>query len=131
MEPLRDLSWMKYLLARPPAEKVERRTYSAVLVSVPPTRERHNERYRYRAFFFEPSGKNPVLAVNLESDILGESLLTVEDSRERIVLDRYDREPPYEAFRARALKEADRRMRSPAPAPSKTRRKASPTRNPR
>lgn len=129
MEPLRDLTWMKYLLAGPLAEKVEKTGYSAAFVSVPRTKERHNERYRYRAFFFEPSGKSPVLAVNLESDILGEFILTVEDSRERGVLDRYDLEPPFDEFRAKALEEANRRI-PPASSPrGKSRRGRAPAKN--
>lgn len=131
MEPLRDLTWMKYLLAYPPAEKVEKAGYSAALISVPRTKERHNERYRYRAFFFEHSGKSPVLAVDLESDILGEFLLTVQDARNRGVLDRYDYEPPYDEFRKRALEEAGRRMPPLPGSPAKTRRRASPARDAR
>jgi len=122
---------MKYLLASPLAEKVEKTGYSAALVSVPRTKERHNERYRYRAFFFEPSGKSPVLAVNLESDILGEYILTVEDARERGVLARYDLEPPFEEFRARAMEEADRIMQSGVSPSGKVQRRKTPTRNAR
>lgn len=110
MEPLRDLTWMRYLVTGPPAERVERPGYSAVLVAIPRTKERHLERYRYRAFIFEPSSRSPVLAVNAESDILGEYILTLEDVRGRVVLERYDREPSYEEFRTRALDEAGRRM---------------------
>lgn len=110
MEPLRDLTWMRYLLTGPPAERVERPGYAAVFVAIPRTKERHLERYRYRAFVFEPSARSPVLAVNLESDILGEYILTVEDSRDRTVMHRYDREPPFDEFRTRALEEAGRRM---------------------
>jgi len=110
VEPLRDLTWMKYLLTGPPAEKAERTGFSASFIAVPRTKARHLERYRYRAFVFEPDARSPVLAVNLESDILGEYLLTLEDSRGRSVLERYDREPAYEEFRARALEEAGRRM---------------------
>lgn len=122
MEPLRDLTWMKFLLTGPPAEKTERSGFSASIVSVPRTKERHLERYRYRAFVFEPDARSPVLAVNLESDILGEYLLTLEDSRGRSVLERYDREPAYEEFRVRALEEAGRRM-PPGPEKSEPPRK--------
>ena len=131
MEPLRDRTWMKYLLTGTPAERVERAAYSAAMISVPRTEERHNERYRYRAFFFEPEGKIPVLAVNLESDILGEFLLTVQDARDRGVLGRYDYEPPFDEFRGRALDEADRRFGSRASVPKKPRRGAAPTKNAR
>lgn len=117
MEPLRDLTWMRYLLTGPPAERVERPGYAAVFVAIPRTKERHLERYRYRAFVFEPAGRAPVLAVNLESDILGEYILTVEDSRDRTVAQRYELEPPFDEFRARALEEAGRRMPSAAQAP--------------
>lgn len=121
MEPLRDLTWMRYLLTGPPAERVERPGYAAVFVAIPRTKERHLERYRYRAFVFEPSSRTPVLAVNLESDILGEYILTVEDSRDRIVAYRYELEPPFDEFRVRALEEAGRRM-PPAAQPSGSRR---------
>ena len=110
MLPLRDLAWMRYLLTGPPAEKVERKAFTASFIAVPRTSLRHFERYRYRAFIFEPSARSPVLAVNLESDILGEFLLTVEDARDRTVLDRYDRELSYEEFRNRSLEEADQRI---------------------
>lgn len=110
MEPLRDLTWMRYLLTGPPAERLERPGYAAVFVAIPRTKVRHLERYRYRAFVFEPSARSPALAVNLESDILGEYILTLEDARGRSVLDRYDREPSYEEYRIRVLEEAGRRM---------------------
>ena len=115
VEPLRDLTWIKYLLRGPPVERLERKGYTVSLVSVPRTTERHNERYRYRAFVFEASGKIPVLAVNLESDILGEYMLTVEDARERQVRTRYDGEPSFEEFRAKALEEADHRFKAHPP----------------
>jgi hypothetical protein len=101
---------MRYLLTGPPAERVERAGYAAVFVAIPRTKERHLERYRYRAFLFEPAARSPVLAVNLESDILGEYILTLEDARERSVLDRFDREPSYEEYRNRVLEEAGRKM---------------------
>lgn len=122
MEPLRDSTWIKYLFSGPPVERIRRTGYSAALVSVPRTEERHYERYRYRAFFFEPAGKIPVLAVNLESDILGAFLLTREDAHERRVLDRYDQEPPFEVFRARAFEEARRGMRTRSPSAEEKRR---------
>ncbi len=115
MEPLRDLTWMRYLLTGPPAERVERPGFAVVFVAIPPTKERHLERYRYRAFVFEPSARAPALAVNLESDILGEYILTVEDFRDRIVAYRYELEPPFDEFRARALEEAGRRLPPAAP----------------
>lgn len=110
MEPLRDLTWMRYLVTGPPVEKAERPGYTAVFVVVPRTKERHLERYRYRAFVFEPATRSPILAVNLESDILGEYILTLEDARGQSVLERYDRELSYEEFRTRTLAEAERRM---------------------
>ncbi len=116
MEPLRDLTWMRHLLTGPPAERVERPGYAAVFVVIPRTRERHLERYRYRAFVFEPAARSPVLAVNLESDILGEYILTLEDARGRSVLDRFDREPSYEEYRNRVLEEAGQRMPPGIPA---------------
>ncbi len=116
MEPLRDLTWMRHLLTGPPAERVERPGYAAVFVAIPRTKERHLERYRFRAFVFEPSARSPVLAVNLESDILGEYILTLEDARGRSVLDRFDREPSYEEYRNRVLEEAGRRMPPGGPA---------------
>lgn len=121
MEPLRDLTWMKYLIRGPPAETVERKAFTAIFIAVPQTKQRHFERYRYRSFIFEPSGKAPVLAVNLETGILGECLLTIEDARERGVLERYNGEPPFDAFRTRALEEAGLRLRSAVSAASKSR----------
>ncbi|HSV56154.1 MAG TPA: hypothetical protein VLH39_03490 [Magnetospirillaceae bacterium] len=110
MEPLRDLSWMRFLLTGTPAEKVARPGYTASFAAVPRTKDRHLERYRYRAFFFKPGVRGPVLAVNLESDILGGYLLTVDDARGRSVLSRYGWEPAYDEFRSLALEEADRRF---------------------
>ncbi|MCK7506546.1 MAG: hypothetical protein MZV70_22470 [Desulfobacterales bacterium] len=106
MEPLRDLTWMKYLLTGPPPNGRSGRGSPRLSPGAPGPRSGTWRRYRFRAFVLEPSARSPVLAVNLESDILGEYLLTLEDARGRSVLDRYDREPAYEEYRIRALEEA-------------------------
>ncbi|MBN1519172.1 MAG: hypothetical protein JW923_03690 [Spirochaetales bacterium] len=106
MQSLRDVSWMKYLYAGTPAERFDWGRFRVATVIVPPSGS--GERYRYRMFFFEAGLNAPVLAVNLESDLLGAWKLTREDASGRGVLASFDQAPSYETFRSMAVAALDR-----------------------
>jgi hypothetical protein len=117
MEAIRDLSWLRQLYGSS-VERFELRGFGIALVSLPPTAEHHEERFRYRLLAFDPGMGKPVLSVDLECDILGEYCLTRHVGNEYSVLARYDSPPSMPEFRARALAEAEAALpASPAPLP--------------
>ncbi|HOX31205.1 MAG TPA: hypothetical protein PLB91_02685 [Spirochaetales bacterium] len=120
MEAIRDLSWMRQL-ALSSVERSELRGFGIALVSVPPTQARHAERFRYRLLAFDPALGKPVLSVDLESDILGDYCLAVQEGSRHEILARFDSPPSLEEFRSRALSEADARLPK-APNPTAKRR---------
>ncbi|MBU0928030.1 MAG: hypothetical protein KKA67_09795 [Spirochaetes bacterium] len=107
MDALQDRSWMRQLYASSPAERFERGKFSVVCVSVAPSDAHHFDRYRYRLFYLEKGGSEPVLAVDLESDILGSWRLTVSTAEGSRIRASFDVPPGYEAFKAAALAAAD------------------------
>ena len=74
-----------------------------VAIAIPSTDAHHNEQYRYRMFFFDGTGSSPVIAVNLESDLLDGWRLTVQTGASRRIVDRFDAVPAYATFKALAL----------------------------
>lgn len=103
MDALRDLSWMKLLYSIGPAERFKFGPYRVMALVVPPTPAHHNERYRYRLLFFEGLDSGPSVAVNMESDLLGSWLLTLQTASSRKVAASFDAPPPYERFKELAL----------------------------
>lgn len=103
MEALRDLSWMRLLYSVGPAERFKLGRFRVLALVVPPTPAHHNERYRYRLLCFEGLASSPCVAVNMESDLLGAWLLTVQSGATRRVAASFDALPPYERFRELAM----------------------------
>jgi len=118
MEAIRDLSWMRHL-ALSSVERWELRGFGIALVSVPPTRAHHEERFRYRLLAFDPGLGKPVLSIDLEIDIIGDCCLSVTSASSYEVLARCDSAPALEDFRARAVAELEARLpAAPGPAAS-------------
>lgn len=107
MESLQDVSWMKYLYAGTVAERFEWERFRVASVIVPLANPTHNERYRFRMFFFEGQAPAPSIAVNMESDLLGTWKLTVQTSRASHVIASFDQVPDYEAWRSMAVAAID------------------------
>jgi hypothetical protein len=106
MEAISDLSWLRQL-SLSSVERFELHGFGMVLVSLPPTPARHEERFRYRLLAFDPALGKPIVSVDLESDILGDFCLAVQAGREHRVIARYDLLPSLEEFRERAFAEAE------------------------
>ena len=106
MDALRDQSWMRELYLSPPVERFDWRAFSVVSSASEPSAGHHNNRYRYRLFFFENKHRSPVMAVNMESDLLGTWSLTVTTSAGTTIQASFDTAPDYEAFKAMALEAA-------------------------
>jgi hypothetical protein len=104
MEAIRDLTWMRQL-ARGGAERFELGGYGVAVLDLPPTSAHHEDRYRYRFLAFDRVLGKPVFSVDLESDILGDYCLSIQQGQEHHILSRYDSPPSLAVFRSRALAE--------------------------
>jgi len=129
MVPLQDVTWIKHLYSANQVERFDRGRFRVAAVALPETAMHHNERYRFRLLFFEATTATPVMAVNIESDMLGGWHLTLQTGSSRKVAASYDRPPAYEDFRVAALALADAEIAAqpaapPATAPRKPRRRA-------
>ena len=120
METIRDLTWMRQLVEGH-AERFELRGYRVALVTVPATAAHHGDRFRYRLLVFDPALGKPILAIDLESDILGDYCLTLDFGGKRSVLDRFDDPPTLEDFRERAISAAEGALAAGAPEAPRTR----------
>ncbi len=109
MEAIRDMSWMRQL-ALGKVEHFELGGYRFALLTVPETAIHHGDRFRFRLLGFDPSLDRPFLSVDLESDILGDYVLSVEFKGARHVLDHFDNPPSLAEFRSRAVAEAEARV---------------------
>ena len=107
MDALRDALWMRELYSSSPVERFEQGRFSVVYIASTPNAEHHNQRYRYRLFFFEHGGTKPVMAVNMESDLLGTWRLTLMTAAETRIVASFDLPPDYGAFKAMALNAAE------------------------
>lgn len=103
MDALQDVTWIKHLHTSSPVERFTYGRFKVVAVTIPSTAAHHNEQYRFRMFIFDGAGSSPVMAVNLESDLLDGWRLTVQTGASRRIIDRFDTVPPYETFKAMAL----------------------------
>jgi len=107
METINDFTWAKQLIAGRVIEKFTFRDFRVVSLDIPPTEERHLNRYRYRILFF-PKGENrPVLSLNLEFSILGAYLLTEQSGQVHHTLKEVDEGMAYDDFKKWALKRAE------------------------
>jgi hypothetical protein len=128
MEAIPDMSWLGQI-SLSAVERLDLRGFGLVLVSLPPTPSRHEERYRFRLLAFDPGLGKPVLSIDLEHDILGEYCLSAQVGREHRVIARYDDPPALPAFRELALAQAAALL-PPSPAtpsragPARKRRRA-------
>jgi len=112
MDALRDTSWMRELYTFSPAERFERGRFSVVSIAPARTPAHYTQRYRFRLFFFENGGPRPVMALDLETDILGTCRLTVTTADSSRIAMSFDEAPDYEAFKAAALMIADEEIRA-------------------
>ena len=103
MDALQDVTWIKHLHSSTPVDRFIHGCFKVVAIAIPSTDAHHNEQYRYRMFFFDGTGSSPVIAVNLESDLLDGWRLTVQTGASRRIVDRFDAVPAYETFKALAL----------------------------
>ena len=107
MDALRDPSCLRDLFISSPLERFRHGQWSVVAIASKPSKEHNHGRYRYRLFFFEGPAPRPVVAVNMESDILGTWRLTKTTSSGSTIVTSFDDPPDYEAFKAIALVAAD------------------------
>jgi hypothetical protein len=107
MDALRDPSCLRDLFISSPLERFRHKQWSVVAIASKPSREHHYGRFRYRLFFFEGSAPRPVLAVNMESDILGTWRLTKTTAHGSSIVTSFDEPPDYVAFKSLALTAAD------------------------
>ncbi len=106
MEPIADLSWMAQSAAGETLERFDLCGLSATAVLVAPREDERGGTYRYRLLFAEAGERHPVYAVNLESSILGEWLVTEQLGSEHRIVHRLPGLVGYERFRVLALDRA-------------------------
>ncbi len=105
METIRDIAWQAQTL-RGTLERFDIESFQAVTVGVSVRKETRGSAYRYRLFLFTPSERVPVYAINLESDIFGEWLLTEQLAKAHRILRRLNGPLVYEEFRINAVEYA-------------------------
>jgi hypothetical protein len=106
MEPVTDFSWMKDLLLGQVVERFPLGDYRAVAVQVESSDERRHSQYHYRLLIFPQKLNKPVLALNLETSLLGASCLTEQTGSGHQILADAEEEMAYEEFRRWALERA-------------------------
>ena len=106
MEPIVDFSWMKDLLNGQVVERFPLGGYRAVAVEIQSSDKRQHSQYHYRLLVFPQKENKPVLALNLETSLLGTSCLTEQSGSEHQVLGDAEEEMAYEDFRHWALERA-------------------------
>jgi len=106
MEPIADFSWMKDLLNGQVVERFPLGGYRAVAVEIQSSDKRQHSQYHYRLLVFPQKENKPVLALNLETSLLGTSCLTEQSGSEHQVLGDAEEEMAYEDFRHWALERA-------------------------
>jgi len=107
METINDFTWAKHLVTGRVIEKFTFGDFRAVSLDIPPTEERHLNRYRYRILFFLKGENRPVLSLNLEFSILGAYFLTEQSGQVHHTLKEVDEGLVYEDFKKWALKRAE------------------------
>jgi hypothetical protein len=110
MEPIRDLSWIAQAAGGETLERFTLNGYSAVSILVSARADHRGGTYRYRMLFAENPGERPVYAVNLETSILGEWLVTEQAGTDHKILHRLPNVVDYERFRVLALERAVSRL---------------------
>ena len=106
MEPLADLAWVKDLLNGNVVERIRLEGFRAVALEIDPRDERHHSQYRYRLLVFPRQENKPVLALNLETSLLGTPCLTEQTGAEHQIVADATEEMEYAEFRRWALERA-------------------------
>jgi len=106
MEPIEDFSWMKDLITGEVVERIPLGGFRAIAVENRASDEMHHSQYRYRLLVFPRMENKPVLALNLETSLLGASCLTEHAGAGHQVLGDAEEEMPYPDFRRWALERA-------------------------
>lgn len=106
MEPIQDLSWIAQAGGGETLERFDLSGYSAVSILVSARADHRSGTYRYRMLFSEKDARRPVYAINLETSILGEWLITEQIGKEHRILHRLPNVVDYERFRVLALERA-------------------------
>ena len=112
MEAIRDPFWRRLLVSFRTVERFDASGRSWTILAPPPGRAR-NERFRYMLLVSEAT-RDPVLALSLEADILGDWVAAVLDAGGRAILARFDSEPDFETWRELAMTAAWDRLAGPA-----------------
>ena len=110
MEPIRDLSWMAQTASGETLERFELNGYSALALLVSAHGADRGGAFRYRILFFQAGERRPVYAVNLETSILGDWMLTEQEGDDHRVARRLPGPLDYEGFRVAALERAILRL---------------------
>ena len=106
MEPIQDLSWIAQANGGETLERFDLSGYSVVSILVSAHAGNRGATYRYRMLFSEKDSRRPMYAVNLESSILGEWLITEQLGKDHRIIHRLPNAVDYERFRVLALERA-------------------------
>ena len=106
MEPIADFFWMKDLLTGEVVERIALGNYRAIALHMEGSDELHRSQYHYRLLIFPRMENKPVLALNLETSLLGASCLTEQTGSGHQILGDAEEEMAYESFRQWALERA-------------------------
>ncbi len=106
MEPIADFSWMKDLLTGEVVERIALGNYRAIALQMEGSDELHRSQYHYRLLIFPRMENKPVLALNLETSLLGAPCLTEQLGSGHQILGDAEEEMAYESFRSWALERA-------------------------
>ncbi len=97
---------MKDLLTGQVVERIALGNYRALALQMEGSDELHRSQYQYRLLIFPRMENKPVLALNLETSLLGAPCLTEQTGSGHQVLGDAEEEMAYEAFRRWALERA-------------------------
>ncbi len=106
MEAISDFTWMRDLRIGRVLERFDFEDYRVVAVSVPSTEERPLNQFHFRLLFFPKNANRPVLALNLESSILGSYCLTEQSGGRHLNVGRAQESMSYGEFKQWALTQA-------------------------
>jgi len=110
MEALQDISWIRYLYTSVQREHFRWNGFRVVTIMVPSSSLHHHERFRYRMLVFEAATIKPVMAINIEDDLMGSWCLTLQQASSLEVLQRMDAAPGYDVFRELALDQLEQQL---------------------
>ncbi len=97
---------MKDLLTGEVVERIALGNYRAIALQMEGSDELHRSQYHYRLLIFPRMENKPVLALNLETSLLGAPCLTEQLGSGHQILGDAEEEMAYESFRNWALERA-------------------------